>query len=105
MADKWNFDNVPQNIQKEYLKNQTSLKKNAQESGFLGRIWGTKHASNNIAGLVCLISLIVFLVSIFSKKMDNETQSLFIQTSSSLITLSLGYLFGANRKTKDDSEC
>ncbi len=103
MPNSWDLSNVPQNIQKEYLKNQTDLKKSAQESGFLGKIWGTKHSSNNIAGLVCLSGLIVLLISILNKNIDSENKNLFIQTASSLITLSLGYLFGANKKNKEES--
>ena len=85
-------------LQKKIIENETKVNQNRIEAGFIGKIWGTKHSSNNIARIICLGGVVLLFITV-GCSLEVEIQNLLIQSATSLITLSLGYLFGSNLKS------
>ena len=79
------------------------------ERGWLGKLWGSElHSANNIAGLlIVLLVLICLMYTVWQLCVDLEHSHSKIKdfwtTLSSLITLSIGYIFG-NKKHDNEKE-
>ncbi len=103
MDNNWQIpDGVAPDIQKKIVENSIKERQLKNEAGWLGKFWGTKHAAQNIVGIVCLSSIILlFVIILLPLDIDADIRNRLIQTASSLITLGLGYLFGAHTKTKE----
>lgn len=78
------------------------LRHNQLNLGWLGKVFGQgSAASTNIAGLTVVISLILVLVATGS---DSPEIKNLADKGIALITLALGYLFGAHQsKNKDNN--
>lgn len=83
------------------LQDQTKLGELEMEAGALGKIWGTKHSANNIAGFSIIIGAIVIGLGVFCLSAEN-VKNLLIQAGVSIISLALGYIFGSNKKEKHE---
>ena len=65
-----------------------------QKSGWIGKIFGaSEEKSGNIAGVTIICSLILILICMCPALHNGNTEKI-LTIASSLITLSLGYLFG-----------
>lgn len=82
------------NVQKKLIDNQARTESEKTEAGVIGRLLGTKFASTNIAGVICIVSMLIIVGSLF---IASDTTSV-VQASTSLITLCLGYIFGSRKK-------
>ena len=103
LEDIWQIpDGVAPDIQKKIVENNIKERQQKSEAGWLGKLWGTKHAAQNIVGIVCFSSIILLFVTILVPlDINTDIKNRLIQTASSLITLGLGYLFGAHTKSKE----
>jgi hypothetical protein len=72
------------------------------EQGWLGKVWGTRNAARNIAGVIVtvLVFLFAYVVLRSTGSQDLPTKDALVSVSS-LITLGLGYLFGRASADKD----
>ncbi len=72
-----------------------ALEQGKQAMGWLGRFWGAGGASTNIAGLVILVALAIYVGSLFSSADDaaNVRSGML-----ALATGALGYIFGSPKK-------
>lgn len=87
---------LPSNIglAHKVLDNQKESEQRKDEMGFLGRVWGASSAvPNNIAAFVILLSLIAMVILPLVIK-DVSLCKYLWSGLTSLITLSLGYVFG-----------
>ena len=66
-----------------------------QDLGWLGAVFGGHFASSNIAGLVIVVALLLLIAVAWAG--DYETAGEVVTGALSLITLALGYLFGAHK--------
>ncbi len=87
-------------VQEQYVKDQTAIKRISQESGLLAKIWGTKHSASNIAGVVCFVSLGCLIYAVCGEFKEKDVQERILQIAISLISLSLGYIFGNYKKNE-----
>ena len=70
------------------------LASDEQKSGWFGKIFGaSEEKAGNIAGLTIISSLILVLICMYPAFHNDSTEKI-LTIASSLITLSLGYLFG-----------
>lgn len=68
-----------------------------QDLGVFGHLFGARYASTNIAGIV-VIAMVIMLGTIWhTSKMPTTIEREFVTGAFSLISLVLGYLFGASR--------
>lgn len=74
---------------------QERLRRGAQELGMLGWFFGGERAPTNIAGLIIVSSMIVLVGSYFVQGQDLPELRKWMQ---GFIALTLGYLFGSNKK-------
>lgn len=73
-----------------------------RDLGMLGRFFGARYASTNIAGIVVAVALAMLTLVVFfkgtttSEELPNERE--IVTGAFSLISLVLGYLFGSAKK-------
>ena len=81
------------------IKGILNLKKTELELGLLGKLWGSKYSGTNIAGLICILGFIILIGAFaFPSHIGEKAQERAIQIGFSLISMSLGYLFGNYQK-------
>ena len=83
---------LPENLDlaKKVLDNEREKELRKTEIGYLGRIWGVSSSvPNNIAALTIIVLPLVIIDTTFSKYLWSLI--------SSIISLSLGYLFGESK--------
>ncbi len=68
-----------------------------QDLGLLGRVFGGRYASTNIAGLVAVVMMIMLAIVWYTSRGSGNFEREFVTGAFSLITLVLGYLFGSAR--------
>jgi hypothetical protein len=98
-----NHANLPDNpdLAGKLIDAERAAEKARLDRGIIGVIFGTKdHVPNNVAALVALLSILL-LIALLSLGSDTATlpKKDAMAGILSLITLSLGFLFG--RATKD----
>ncbi|MEZ4788521.1 MAG: hypothetical protein R2811_00725 [Flavobacteriales bacterium] len=95
-------------IAKQVVQGKQEIDKINAEKGFLGYVWGNhSHASSNIAGLVIILLVVSGFVYFLVNDPNNaSTPSVQVYWGiiSPIITLSLGYLFGAHKSKKIEGE-
>ncbi|BEV17549.1 hypothetical protein HBDW_43370 [Herbaspirillum sp. DW155] len=77
------------------------LRQNEQDLGWLGKFFGNTAAPTNIAGLIAIVCVCVFILTLFlpvgqgndSQRLADAQKYIF-----GLISSALGFLFGASRR-------
>ena len=67
----------------------------AQDLGWLGRVFGARHADTNIAGMVIVAAVILLLYVVVSGSYEQGRE--VVTGMIGLIGASLGYAFGSHR--------
>ena len=91
------FSSLSPNIQKQLLcYTQDNIR---QEVGFLGRFFGTKNTGIHVAFTLCVIFLLIIFADMIHCYWKGEDTNLdFISLVMPFFTLSLGYIFGKEKK-------
>jgi len=98
LVESKNFINLSQEVQTKVLK---SIGDNTgKEGGFLGKFLGNKisNAALHIALIICILLLIIVIIDMFHSYIVNcDINIELITIILPVITLSLGYIFGAGK--------